>query len=70
MFTQQQPSPQFPQQNNSNMYNGNAMNPMASSMAPGGMSGMGQMGGQMSGTSMGSGPSPGLSTMGQEQKYC
>lgn len=70
MFTQQQPSPQFPQQNNGSMYNGNGMNPMANNMAPSGMSSMGQMGGQMSGTPMGSGPSPGLSSMGQEQKYC
>ncbi|XP_033842050.1 nuclear receptor coactivator 2 isoform X3 [Periophthalmus magnuspinnatus] len=70
MFSQQQPSPQFPQQNNSNMFNGNGMNPMANNMAAGGMSGMGQMGAQLSGTSMGSGPSPGLPSMGQEQKYC
>ncbi|KAK7912520.1 hypothetical protein WMY93_012731 [Mugilogobius chulae] len=65
MFPQQQPSPQFPQQNN-NMFNGNSMNPMANNMATGAMSGMGQM----SGSSMGSGPSPGLPSMGQEQKYC
>ncbi|XP_055006904.1 nuclear receptor coactivator 2 [Boleophthalmus pectinirostris] len=70
MFSQQQPSPQFPQQNNTNMFNGNSMNPMANNMAAGGMGAMGQMGAQMSGTSMGSGPSPGLPSMGQEQKYC
>uniref|UniRef100_A0A3B4A3Z8 Nuclear receptor coactivator 2 n=1 Tax=Periophthalmus magnuspinnatus TaxID=409849 RepID=A0A3B4A3Z8_9GOBI len=69
MFSQQQPSPQFPQQNNSNMFNGNGMNPMANNMAAGGMSGMGQMGAQLSGTSMGSGPSPGLPSMGQEQVH-
>uniref|UniRef100_UPI0037E867F1 nuclear receptor coactivator 2 isoform X3 n=1 Tax=Semicossyphus pulcher TaxID=241346 RepID=UPI0037E867F1 len=71
MFSQQQASPQFTQQNNSNMYNGNGMNlnnvPMATNMAT---SSMGQMGGQMSVTSMPSGPSPGLPSMGQEQKYC
>ncbi|XP_029955895.1 nuclear receptor coactivator 2 isoform X4 [Salarias fasciatus] len=71
MFSQQQASPQFTQQNNSNMYNGNAMNlnsvSMASNMAT---SSMGQMAGQMSVTSMASGPSPGLPSMGQEQKYC
>ncbi|XP_074549162.1 nuclear receptor coactivator 2 isoform X3 [Halichoeres trimaculatus] len=71
MFSQQQASPQFTQQNNSNMYNGNGMNlnnvSMATNMAT---SSMGQMGGQMSVTSMASGPSPGLPSMGQEQKYC
>ncbi|XP_041669821.1 nuclear receptor coactivator 2 isoform X2 [Cheilinus undulatus] len=71
MFSQQQASPQFTQQNNSNMYNGNGMNlnnvSMAANMAT---SSMGQMGGQMSVTSMASGPSPGLPSMGQEQKYC
>uniref|UniRef100_A0A8C2ZE29 Nuclear receptor coactivator n=1 Tax=Cyclopterus lumpus TaxID=8103 RepID=A0A8C2ZE29_CYCLU len=68
MFSQQQASPQFAQQSNSNMYNGNGMNlnnvSMASNMAT---SSMGQMAGQMSVTSMASGPSPGLPSMGQEQ---
>ncbi|XP_054478534.1 nuclear receptor coactivator 2 isoform X2 [Anoplopoma fimbria] len=71
MFSQQQASPQFTQQSNSNMYNGNGMSlnnvTMAGNMAP---SSMGQMAGQMSVTSMASGPSPGLPSMGQEQKYC
>ncbi|XP_044031523.1 nuclear receptor coactivator 2 isoform X1 [Siniperca chuatsi] len=71
MFSQQQASPQFTQQNNSNMYNGNGMNlnnvPMATNMAT---SSMAQMAGQMSVTSMASGPSPSLPSMGQEQKYC
>uniref|UniRef100_A0A7N5ZXQ9 Nuclear receptor coactivator n=1 Tax=Anabas testudineus TaxID=64144 RepID=A0A7N5ZXQ9_ANATE len=71
MFSQQQPSPQFTQQNNSNMYNGNGMNlnsvSMATNMATSSMSSMGQMAGQMSVTSMASGPSPGLPSMGQEQ---
>ncbi|XP_041824230.1 nuclear receptor coactivator 2 isoform X2 [Melanotaenia boesemani] len=71
MFSQQQPSPQFTQQNNSNMYNGSGMSlnnvSMATNMAT---SSMGQMAGQMSVTSMASGPSPGLPSMGQEQKYC
>ncbi|XP_061777853.1 nuclear receptor coactivator 2 isoform X2 [Nerophis ophidion] len=65
MFSQQQTSPQFAQQqNNGSMYNGSGMNlnnvPMATSS-------MGQMAGQMSVTSM---ASPGLPSMGQEQKYC
>lgn len=67
MFSQQQASPQFSQQNNSNMYNGNGMNlnnAMATNMAT---SSLGQMPGQMSVTPMASGPSPGLPTMGQEQ---
>ncbi|XP_039899597.1 nuclear receptor coactivator 2 isoform X1 [Simochromis diagramma] len=71
MFSQQQASPQFSQPNNSNMYNGNGINlnnaSLASNMAT---SSMGQMAGQMSVTSMASGPSPGLPSMGQEQKYC
>ncbi|KAL6097899.1 ncoa2 [Pungitius sinensis] len=67
MFPQQQASPQFPQQSNSNMYNGNAMNLNNVNMAT---SSMGQMAGQMSVTSMASGPSPSLPSMGQEQKYC
>lgn len=50
------------------MYNGNGMNlnsvSMATNMAT---SSMGQMAGQMSVTSMASGPSPGLPSMGQEQ---
>ncbi|XP_051796293.1 nuclear receptor coactivator 2 isoform X2 [Acanthochromis polyacanthus] len=74
MFSQQQASPQFTQQNNSNMYNGNGMSlnnvSMATNMATSSMSSMGQMAGQMSVTSMASGPSPGLPSMGQEQKYC
>ncbi|XP_028288395.1 nuclear receptor coactivator 2 isoform X2 [Parambassis ranga] len=70
MFSQQQASPQFTQQNNSNMYNGNGMNLNNVSMATSSMSSMGQMAGQMSVTSMASGPSPGLPSMGQEQKYC
>uniref|UniRef100_A0A3B4EW99 Nuclear receptor coactivator n=1 Tax=Pundamilia nyererei TaxID=303518 RepID=A0A3B4EW99_9CICH len=68
MFSQQQASPQFSQPNNSNMYNGNGINlnnaSLASNMAT---SSMGQMAGQMSVTSMASGPSPGLPSMGQEQ---
>ncbi|XP_072235004.1 nuclear receptor coactivator 2 isoform X3 [Leuresthes tenuis] len=71
MFSQQQASPQFTQQSNSNMYNGNGMSlnnvSMATNMAT---SSMGQMPGQISVTSMASGPSPGLPSMGQEQKYC
>uniref|UniRef100_A0A665W136 Nuclear receptor coactivator 2 n=1 Tax=Echeneis naucrates TaxID=173247 RepID=A0A665W136_ECHNA len=67
MFSQQQASPQFTQQNNSNMYNGNGMNlnnvSMATNMATSSMSSMGQMAGQMSVTS---GPSPGLPSMGPE----
>ncbi|XP_068437606.1 nuclear receptor coactivator 2 isoform X1 [Clinocottus analis] len=74
MFSQQQASPQFTQQSNSNMYNGNGMNlnnvSMAGNMATSSMSSMGQMAGQMSVTSMPSGPSPGLPSLGQEQKYC
>ncbi|XP_056155377.1 nuclear receptor coactivator 2 [Lampris incognitus] len=70
MFSQQQASPQFTQQNNGNMYNGNGGNlnnvSMAANMAPSSMSSMGQM----AVTSMASGPSPGLPTMGQDQKYC
>lgn len=68
MFSQQQASPQFTQQNSNNMYNSNGMNlnnvSMATNMAT---SSMGQMAGQMSVTSMASGPSPGLPSMGQEQ---
>ncbi|XP_062235095.1 nuclear receptor coactivator 2 isoform X2 [Platichthys flesus] len=71
MFSQQQASPQFTQQSNSNMYNGNGLNlnnvSMANNMAT---SSMGQMAGQMSVTSMASGPSPSLPSIGQEQKYC
>ncbi|XP_034025800.1 nuclear receptor coactivator 2 [Thalassophryne amazonica] len=67
MFSQQQASPQFSQQSNSNMYSGNGMNANNVSMAT---SSMGQMGGQMSVASMASGPSPSLPSMGQEQKYC
>lgn len=68
MFSQQQASPQFTQQNNNNIYNGSGMNlnsvSVATNMAT---SNMGQMAGQMSVTSMASGPSPGLPSMGQEQ---
>uniref|UniRef100_A0A1A8M8I8 Nuclear receptor coactivator n=2 Tax=Nothobranchius pienaari TaxID=704102 RepID=A0A1A8M8I8_9TELE len=71
MFPQQQTSPQFTQQSSSSMYNGGTMSlnavSMGSNMAP---SSMGQMTGQMSVTSMASGSSPGLPSMGQEQKYC
>ncbi|XP_008394576.1 nuclear receptor coactivator 2 isoform X4 [Poecilia reticulata] len=58
MFSQQQASPQFAQQNSSNMYNGNSM----------GLNN--QLSSQMSVTSMASGSSPGLPSMGQEQKFC
>ncbi|XP_053714430.1 nuclear receptor coactivator 2 isoform X3 [Synchiropus splendidus] len=71
MFSQQQASPQFSQPSNNSMYNGGGMNlnnvSMTTNMAT---SSMGQMAGQMSVTSMASGPSPGLPSMGQEQKYC
>lgn len=69
MFSQQQQaSPQFSQQSGGNMYNGNGMNLNSVSMAPNlATSSMGQMAGQMSVTSMPSGPSPGLPAMGQEQ---
>uniref|UniRef100_A0A8C5HUJ7 Nuclear receptor coactivator n=1 Tax=Gouania willdenowi TaxID=441366 RepID=A0A8C5HUJ7_GOUWI len=62
MFSQQQASPQFTQQSNSNMYNGSGMNLNNVSMATSSM-------GQMSVTPMASGPSPGLPSMGQEQDY-
>lgn len=69
MFSQQQASPQFSQQ--SNIYNGNGMSlnsvPMTTNMATSSMSSMGQIAGQMSSSSMGSGPSPGLPSIGQEQ---
>ncbi|XP_004081302.2 nuclear receptor coactivator 2 isoform X1 [Oryzias latipes] len=72
MFSQQQASPQFSQQNN--IYNGNGMSlnsvPMTTNMATSSMSSMGQIAGQMSSSSMRSGPSPGLPPIGQEQKYC
>lgn len=64
MFSQQQASPQFAQQNNANMYNGNGMNLNNVSMAT---NSIGQIAGQMSVTSMASGPSPGMPSMGQEQ---
>uniref|UniRef100_A0A3Q2G874 Nuclear receptor coactivator 2 n=1 Tax=Cyprinodon variegatus TaxID=28743 RepID=A0A3Q2G874_CYPVA len=69
MFAQQQQaSPQFTQQNSSNMYNGNSMGINSVSMATNMVtSSMGQMSGQMSVTSMASGSSPGLPSMGQEQ---
>ncbi|XP_054893226.1 nuclear receptor coactivator 2 isoform X2 [Poeciliopsis prolifica] len=58
MFSQQQASPQFTQQNSGNIYNGNSL----------GLSN--QLSSQMSVTSMASGSSPGLPSMGQEQKFC
>ncbi|CAL8311495.1 unnamed protein product [Merluccius merluccius] len=66
---QQQASPQFSQQSNGNMYNGSGMSLNSVSMATnmGQTSSMGQMAGQMSVTSMASGPSPGIPSMGQEQ---
>lgn len=65
MFTQQSP-PQFSQQANNNMYNGNGMN-LNVSMATN-SSNMGQMGNQMT---MSSGPGGGMANMGPEQqKYC
>ncbi|XP_039522637.1 nuclear receptor coactivator 2 isoform X1 [Pimephales promelas] len=68
MFTQQSP-PQFGQQANNNMYNGNGMNlnvPMATNS-----SNMGQLGNQMSMSSMNSGPGGSMANMGPEQqKYC
>lgn len=68
MFSQQQASPQFTQQNSSNMYNGSGMNLNNVSMAPNmATNSMGQIAGQMSATSMASGPSSGMSSMGQEQ---
>lgn len=63
MFTQQSP-PQFGQQANNNMYNGNGMNlnvPMAANS-----SNMGQMGNQMM-SSMNSGPGGSMANMGPEQ---
>uniref|UniRef100_A0A672T1D1 Nuclear receptor coactivator n=1 Tax=Sinocyclocheilus grahami TaxID=75366 RepID=A0A672T1D1_SINGR len=57
MFTQQSP-PQFGQQANNNMYNGNGMN-LNVSMATNSSS-MGQMGNQMSMSSMNSGPGGGM----------
>uniref|UniRef100_A0AAY4AJQ4 Nuclear receptor coactivator 2 n=1 Tax=Denticeps clupeoides TaxID=299321 RepID=A0AAY4AJQ4_9TELE len=59
MFTQQSP-PQFAQQSNGNMYNGNSMN-LNVSMAPNSSS-MGQMGGQMNVSN-----TTGLPNMGPEQ---
>ncbi|KAK6299489.1 hypothetical protein J4Q44_G00295220 [Coregonus suidteri] len=69
MFSTQQSPPQFAQQQQTNggaaMYNGNGMN-LNVSMATNasGMAAAGQMAGQMSVTS------PGMTSMGQEQKYC
>ncbi|KAJ8413400.1 hypothetical protein AAFF_G00093960 [Aldrovandia affinis] len=71
MFTQQSP-PQFAQQPNaSGMYNSSGMS-INVSMAAGSnsMNNMNQMSGQMSVTSMTSVPTPGLSSLGPEQKYC
>ncbi|XP_056307038.1 nuclear receptor coactivator 2 isoform X1 [Danio aesculapii] len=68
MFTQQSP-PQFSQQANNNMYNGNGMNLNVSMAAN--SSNMGQLGNQMSMSSMNSGPGAGMANMGPEQqKYC
>ncbi|XP_016301524.1 nuclear receptor coactivator 2-like [Sinocyclocheilus anshuiensis] len=68
MFTQQSP-PQFAQQAGNNMYNGNGMN-LNVSMATN-SSNMGQMGNQMSLSSMNSGPGGSMANMGPEQqKYC
>uniref|UniRef100_A0A9J8AMG9 Nuclear receptor coactivator n=1 Tax=Cyprinus carpio carpio TaxID=630221 RepID=A0A9J8AMG9_CYPCA len=68
MFTQQSP-PQFAQQAGNNMYNGNGMNlnvPMATNS-----SNMGQMGNQMSMSSMNSGPGGSMANMGPEQNdFC
>lgn len=64
MFTQQSP-PQFAQQANNNMYNGNSMN-LNVSMATN-SSNMGQMGNQMNMSSMNSGPAGGMTNMGPEQ---
>lgn len=64
MFTQQSP-PQFGQQANNNIYNGNGMNlnvPMATNS-----SNMGQMGNQMSMSSINSGPGGSMANMGPEQ---
>ncbi|XP_071184060.1 nuclear receptor coactivator 2-like isoform X2 [Salvelinus alpinus] len=68
MFSTQQSPPQFTQQQQTNggaaMYNGNGMN-LNVSMATNasGMAPVGQMAGQMI-------TSPGMTSMGQEQKYC
>uniref|UniRef100_A0A673M247 Nuclear receptor coactivator n=1 Tax=Sinocyclocheilus rhinocerous TaxID=307959 RepID=A0A673M247_9TELE len=64
MFTQQSP-PQFAQQAGNNMYNGNGMN-LNVSMATNSSS-MGQMGNQMSMSSMNSGPGGSMANMGPEQ---
>uniref|UniRef100_A0A671MYV8 Nuclear receptor coactivator n=1 Tax=Sinocyclocheilus anshuiensis TaxID=1608454 RepID=A0A671MYV8_9TELE len=64
MFTQQSP-PQFAQQAGNNMYNGNGMN-LNVSMATN-SSNMGQMGNQMSLSSMNSGPGGSMANMGPEQ---
>ncbi len=61
MFTQQSP-PQFSQQANNNMYNGNGMN-LNVSMATN-SSNIGQMGNQMT---MSAGPGGGMANMGPEQ---
>ncbi|XP_026147869.1 nuclear receptor coactivator 2 isoform X3 [Mastacembelus armatus] len=71
MFSQQQTSPQFTQQNNGNMYNNSSISlnsvSMPSNMATSSMRSIGRMTGQISVTSM---ASPSLPSMGQEQKYC
>uniref|UniRef100_A0A672L1G0 Nuclear receptor coactivator n=1 Tax=Sinocyclocheilus grahami TaxID=75366 RepID=A0A672L1G0_SINGR len=64
MFTQQSP-PQFAQQAGNNMYNGNGMN-LNVSMATN-SSNMGQMGNQMSMSTMNSGPGGSMANMGPEQ---
>uniref|UniRef100_A0A7N8WJF2 Nuclear receptor coactivator 2 n=1 Tax=Mastacembelus armatus TaxID=205130 RepID=A0A7N8WJF2_9TELE len=68
MFSQQQTSPQFTQQNNGNMYNNSSISlnsvSMPSNMATSSMRSIGRMTGQISVTSM---ASPSLPSMGQEQ---
>ncbi|XP_063779956.1 nuclear receptor coactivator 2 isoform X1 [Pseudophryne corroboree] len=66
MFSQPSP-PHFGQQAGTSMYNNN-MNINASMAANG--TGMNQMTGQINMTSVTSVPTSGLSSMGQEQKYC
>ncbi|XP_075069729.1 nuclear receptor coactivator 2 isoform X2 [Mixophyes fleayi] len=66
MFSQPSP-PHFGQQAGTSMYNNN-MNINASMTANG--NGMNQMTGQINMTSVTSVPTSGLSSMGQEQKYC
>nr|XP_023650423.1 nuclear receptor coactivator 2 isoform X1 [Paramormyrops kingsleyae]XP_023650424.1 nuclear receptor coactivator 2 isoform X1 [Paramormyrops kingsleyae] len=66
MFPQQSP-PQFGQQSDGGVYNGGGgMNVNV----PGSLNSMGQMPGQVGMGPMGSVPTPGLPSMGPEQKYC